>query len=931
MLQKFVSIILFCILTINCFSQSTTVTGVLQDTSAGVNIRHATVSIIGQDSMLQTFTRANTEGNFSVTIPTPGSYTLLIAHPNYADYKETIIASGKNISLQKITLINRAKLLQEVIIKQKGSIRIKGDTTVYLADSFKVDDNANVEELLKLLPGVEVDKDGKITTQGEQVQKVLVDGEEFFGDDPTVATRNLAAKVIDKVEVFDSKSEQSKFTGFDDGTKEKTINLKMKENMNHGVFGKVQAAGGTKPNNVLAKNLYDNAGMINAFKNKRKLSAYAINSSTGTTGLNWNDQSKFGDGGNSDFDEEEGYFMRWNSSDDEGEGGYNGEGFPNVNNIGLQYSNKWMEGKHAVNGNLNSKNNSILQAENGRNTNYIGNINIATTDSSTSNVNRHKQSGKLKYEWTVDTTATLTLNVGGSFGNTQTKSTYNSMNTNNDDFASSSIGNKEFNSNSNSANADLTWKKKLKKIGRTYSINGTFSNTQKLSDTKILGLNKFGTNAVNINQWRNGDNVLNRTSARIVYTEPLIKDKLLTEISYQINNSNTENLQITNVQSLPDGAYDIQIDSLSNDFASNIFGNTIGIKFKYKLKKINIGIGNNVKYSIFNQTDKIRNIDYDYNRLNLFPSLNFNYKISQFSNLRFNYNGSTQQPSVSQLQNVYDNSDPLNISIGNPNLKQEYNQNININYWNYKAFTERSMWAGFYGSNTYNNMINTINFEPSTGRTINSYTNINGTFNVGTYIGYNAKIPKSNFKYSININTNLNKRPTVVNGSEQINIAGNYELVPSLSYRKAKKFDATFSNSLQRQFFINKSAVATNNAYFTYHPSGNVNWFPTKRSKVSSDIEYNYRQAVAPFTTNFKRTIWNAALTYKLLKQKNLECSLVANDILNQNIGYEREVFGNTISERNFLTIGRNFMARVIYNFSHGPVSKLPTEEEDNF
>ena len=214
--------------------------------------------------------------------------------------------------MNKVSLILKAKLLEEVVIKQKiSAIKIKGDTTEFTADSFHVQANATVEDLLKKLPGIQVDKNGKITAQGETVQKVLVDGEEFFGDDPTLVTQNLRADMIDKVQVFDKKSDQAAFTGIDDGEKSKTINLKLKDNKKNGYFGKVNLGGGTD-------GYYENQLMINLFKKKKKLSAYGIMSNTGKTGLNWNERNSYGESfaSNADFDDATGNIM-FNGSSDE--------------------------------------------------------------------------------------------------------------------------------------------------------------------------------------------------------------------------------------------------------------------------------------------------------------------------------------------------------------------------------------------------------------------------------------------------------------------------------------------------------------------------------------------------------------------------------------------------------------------------------------
>ncbi len=201
----------------------------------------------------------------------------MISYPKYADYVDKFeLQANQTFDFKTIYLTQKAKLLAAIIIKQ-SAVRIKGDTTEFTADSFHVKPNATVEDLLKELPGVQVDKDGKITAQGQQVQKILVDGEEFFSDDPTVATRNLRADAVDKVQVFDKKSDQAEFTGIDDGQTTKTLNLKLKENAKHGYFGKLSAGALDK--------YYNGQALINAFKGKRQLAAFAIASSTDATGL----------------------------------------------------------------------------------------------------------------------------------------------------------------------------------------------------------------------------------------------------------------------------------------------------------------------------------------------------------------------------------------------------------------------------------------------------------------------------------------------------------------------------------------------------------------------------------------------------------------------------------------------------------------------
>jgi hypothetical protein len=232
-----------------CIAQNASVKGVITDTLNKQNLSNAVISLLrAKDSIMVKFTRSRSNGTFEIKNLKGGNYLLLVTYPQYADYVDRIIltdsSSGTNTG--PIRLILKANLLEEVIVKQKlGSIRLKGDTTEFIADSFRVQPNATVEDLLRKLPGIQVDKNGKITAQGETVQKVLVDGEEFFGDDPTLVTQNLRADMVSSVQLYDKKSDQAAFTGIDDGQRQKTLNVKLKDGKKNGYFGKVNLSGGT--------------------------------------------------------------------------------------------------------------------------------------------------------------------------------------------------------------------------------------------------------------------------------------------------------------------------------------------------------------------------------------------------------------------------------------------------------------------------------------------------------------------------------------------------------------------------------------------------------------------------------------------------------------------------------------------------------------
>lgn len=248
----------------------TKITGTVVDETDKTKLTNATVMLLqAKDSILVDFTRANQEGKFSLNNPDTTDYIVIISYPKFGDFFETISKGTGNKSLGEVTMQSAANLIEEVLITGKIPVVIKGDTVEYDASSFVTEKNAKVEDLLKVLPGISVDASGKITAQGKTVEKVLVDGEEFFGDDPKLVTRNIRSDMVDKVQVFEKKSEEAERTGVDDGTRVQTINVKLKEDAKNGMFGKLEGGGGLDDNS----GYYLGKAAINKFKGSQKISA----------------------------------------------------------------------------------------------------------------------------------------------------------------------------------------------------------------------------------------------------------------------------------------------------------------------------------------------------------------------------------------------------------------------------------------------------------------------------------------------------------------------------------------------------------------------------------------------------------------------------------------------------------------------------------
>ncbi len=910
--------------------QNISVVGKTVDTFANKNIIYASVSLLNRlDSTLVKSTRSNAKGEFELKNINLGKYILLLSHPNYATYVDELElkADKQNVNLGDVNMFERAHMIKEVIIKNKAAIIVRGDTLEYLADSFKVRKGAVVEDLLKVLPGIQVNKNGEITAQGETVQKVLVDGEEFFGDDPTVATQNLQSKIVDKVQVFDKKSDQAQFTGFDDGETTKTINLKLKEDMNKGWFGKAQLGAG-------ANDRWENQGMINNFLGKRQISAYGIMSSNGTTGLSWEDRQKYGSGNNMSFmDEDGGISMTFFTDDDEdGDGGMNffGRGQAGITkawNGGARYANKWEDGKHHLNLNYSTGLTNTYKKQIDLTETILPNGSIFRQDTSENFSSRNIHKVSASYDWQIDSTLTIQFKSNSKMRFLETNSELSTINKTASELPiSKNNRNNNTNSRLTQVNNQVTFNKKLKKKGRTISLSANHINNDKNGLGSLLGNNSTGINSIQINsildQEKVQDSKANSIVTSVTYTEPLT-EKLLLKVGYDLNYDNSHlSTTVSDTVGYSSGNYFNQIDSLSNIFDLNVTTHIGRAELKYVQKKYNIAIGTGVGRTFFHQDDLIRNKNYDYTRTNLFPTLRFNYKFSQFKRISFSYSGRTKNPTPDQIQPVQNNNNPLEIYEGNPNLTLGYNQNINMNYFSYQALSGKSVYAGIFLNNGLKQIgLNRV-FE-STGRTVNKYINLSSpSYSSNIWGGYDSKIGTSDWNFGINLNGGFSVNPNIINNEENKTYNTNLGFSPSIRYNKEDKFNFRINGDIT--YNISKTTLRNgrNIEYLSYSPSADFTYYLPAGFEFNTDINYEFRPAVSPYPTDFKRTIWNASVSRRVLPKQNLELRFAINDILNQNIGYERSTSNNYNTEQFYNTLQRYWMVSAVWNFFSGPMAE---------
>ncbi|HXR84638.1 MAG TPA: outer membrane beta-barrel protein [Hanamia sp.] len=898
------------------FCQTAGIKGKLADSTATENPVNAVVAILNQkDSTLVTFSRSDKNGNFQISHLDSGHYVILISYPKYGDFVDHIqLKKNENLDLKTIYLTQKAKLLQEIVIKQ-AAMRLKGDTTEYNADSYEVKPNATVEDLLKQLPGIQVDKDGKITAQGQQIQKVLVDGDEFFSDDPTIATRNLRADAVSKVQVFDKKSDQAEFTGIDDGNTTKTLNLKLKDNAKHGYFGKVSASALDK--------YYNGQALINAFKGKRKLAAFVIGSSTDATGLNWQDSQNYGfQSDNIQVMEGGGIMITSNSSDDLGTQNYYGQGLPESVKAGLHFSNKWgTNDKYNLGGNYLFNKLAVRSSGNTYTQNILADsvyYNRQSADNHTDKL-RHTLSGTADIQ--IDSSSSVRITANGFVGTTQSSSNFQSQSLSEENNpVNSSVRKTSSNGNNSALNANALWRKKFKKKGRTLSVN--FEERYNLSNSNgfLNNISDFYDIAGNIikkdstDQNKINDNESNVTGVRATYTEPLSKKSFL-EFNYSFYNNSSTQKRFSYDKDLG-GKYSDLVDSLSNDFRYIYNTHSGGLNYRFNDKKINFSFGGNIANTAFQQTDLVKDTTRKYNYYNLAPQANFNYKFNPYSGIRFNYNGNTQQPTIDQLQPLKNNDDPLNIIVGNPSLKQKFQNRFNLSYNNYKVLSERSIYIGTYFTSTHNDISSTYTID-SFGKRTTKYINVNGNFSGNLYGGYYIKIPKTKFRTYLRPSLYISHNNNFINGLENLTKSFNASSSIGLGYYKEEKynFDASFTPSYSQS----KSSISTvaSTHYWTYNYSFNGSIYPVKKLEIGTDIDFNFRQKLNQFDKNNDVIVWNAFIEKKFLKKDALTIRASINDILNQNKGYDRTIQPFSIVEKHYLTFQRYGLITVTWNFNN--------------
>lgn len=899
----------------NGFSQETgTVKGTVTDTLNKQNLTNAVVAVLrAKDSVLVKYTRTTKEGQFNLPNLSAGKYIVMVSYPAYADYVDIIsVAGGSTTDLGKVPVITKATLLQEVIVRQTVSaIRVKGDTTEYRADSFRVSPNADVQELLRKLPGIQVNSKGEITAQGERVQKVLVDGEEFFSDDPAVVTKNLRADAVDKVQSFDKKSDQAVFTGIDDGQKIKTLNLTLKEDKKKGYFGKLEGGGDF--------NKYATGkALANAFKGKRKISGYLTTDNTKYEALNWDENRNYGGDANTTTEfTDDGGMMMFSSGDEFSWG----RGFPTSTTGGLHFSNKWNKDKHNSNNTYQFNQLDVRGINTNKTQNILPGADLISTSVQDQVSSKRRNKLTSIYEWQIDSSSSLKITAKGSVVNGSSASDYFGRTINSDSILLNQSNRRTSVEDENKTlNATILYRKRFKKTGRSFSWNNDINYNDRADNGFLTADNQFFDPLGNIvrrdllDQQKINKQLMTTINSTVNYTEPLWKNTFLI-FNYRLNVSRNDAERNTFAKNTANNKYENLVDTLSNHFIFNTTGHTGNLSFRYAVKKLNFSFGSGIGQVNYRLKDLFKNTDRNVVFNNFIPAVSLNYNPKQQRRFYFNYNGSTQNPSLAQIQPIIDNIDPLNLTIGNPNLRQSFNHRFSMGASDYKVLKSRSVSFNINYNRT-DNAISNASYVDSAGRRINQAINVDGNYNLSARVGYGFEIIPSlniNFDISPRISQNANR----VNGIDNItkNKAMQYSINAGYWGDKAINFWFNGSANYNNSVTSIRPDVATK--FWTYNAYGNLQLkFKKIKTYIDMGIEANIYQKTAVFADQRNVYLVNTTIRKVISKNDQWEAKIYVNDIFNQNLGINRNASSNFITESTNQTIQRYALFSLVWNFS---------------
>lgn len=880
------------------------VTGSVVEQGSDTPIEQATVRLLNvKDSAMVRGVVSARNGSFTLKNVKKGSYLLHITFIGYDPLYQPLQITGKKnpVNVGKLELSDGAiELGEAVVIGKAPEVTVRNDTVEYNADSYKVTEGSVLEDLLKKMPGVEVDSEGKITVNGKEVKKVMVDGKEFFSDDPKVASKNLPAKMIDKLQVLDKKSNMAQMTGFDDGEEETVINLTVKPGMKQGWFGNAYGGYGSKDR-------YEGNAMVNRFVNNDQITFMGGANNTNNMGFSDLASTMFsgmGGGGGR-------------------RGGFGaGSGITSSGNAGLNFSKEFKPDKLTLGGNTRySHSDNDARSKSDRQNILPGDSSSYDNSEAMSRTKSDNFGVDFRLEWKPDTMTQLIFRPSFSLSHSMNDNFSDATTLDNErDTVNTNKSSNYSESNGYNLNASIDFSRKLNNKGRVFSATLSGGNSDSYSDgmnrSDIVYFNQTDAlkNSI-IDQRSRYDNKGFNYRAYVSWVEPIGHNNFI-QATYSISQRKQEALKNVCNQDA-DGIYNVLDSAYSQSYRNNFISQRASLSFKSQRAKFNYTIGLNLDPSYSSSENFVGDTTLSKitrKVVNLSPMAQFNYMFDKRTNLRIMYNGRTSQPSMTQLQPVADISDPTNITIGNPDLNPRYTNNVFIRFQQFTPEKQRAFMIMANGSYIINDIVSYTSYNQETGVKTTTYKNVNGNYSGNVRMMLNT--PLKNKKFSINSMT----MASFANSNGYINEEKNTNRNLILSERGGIDFRSSYldlgvngnirynatSNSLQKE---------NNQNTFNYGAGGYTTIYLPLNFKIESDVNWSTNSG---YGDGFKQNevLWNASASKSFLKNNQGTLRFKIYDILQQRSNISRSVTASYIQDSEYNTLGSYFMVHFIYRFS---------------
>ena len=897
--MKFIFLILGIFLSSQAIAQKQIRVRGIVKTSDGKTLPGASIVLfnLGRKDSLKTV--SNEKGAFVFSNVATGKVSVSISFIGYKRFVNEYDYTGADgeQNIWDIVMVPGDYTLETVTV-EAAKIQIKEDTVSYTVDSTMYRKNDNVEQVLRNLPGVEVDKAGKVTAQGKEVTRVKVNGKDFFGGDVTTATRELNADMVDKIQIIDDYGDQSAFTGVRDGEASKTLNIQLKKDKNKGYFGSVTAGGGTEGR-------YLGALSLNIFNNDRQVSIIGNINNTNASSFNF------------------GAMAGMASAMGIGRGGAGvGAAFGNFGNsdgislsksLGINFKDQWgpkvsAYGSYSLSERNTRTLNNVTQQnifENSTITNFqnSNNYNISTNHRFTFNV-----------EYKIDSFNYIKFTPGVTYRNTDAnnKSDFSFVRDNGTK-ANEGISGNISNANVPNFSGTVLFNHRFQKRGRTLSLNlnAGSSTTDSEDDAEnittyynLAGVPRDSVLYQHITQ----DNLGKNTGIRASYIEPLSRKKSL-EFNYSYNTQFTSNDRENYIVDPATGELNFS-DSLSNIFDNRYVTNRFGANYRVNEKKYNYSIGLAVQPANIQTNSITGKYLFDQDIVNYFPTVRYAYNFSRSRSFSVNYNGNTSQPSYTQLQPITDYSNPQYLVTGNPNLRPEFTTMLSMRYNSFDFISGNVFFGNISASFTNDRIVNNV-FRKADGIQETRYLNANGFYTLSGF--YNVSKPIQNRKYVFNYGGNITFNNNVSFVNDRENKGRNWIMGQRLStdYKLKKWLESNVALNYRlnnSSYSLQKQLNASTSAWTISHSS---RIFLPKSFVLNYDLDKTINDG---YTDNVTANpfIINAALEKQFFEKKNFSLKLQALDMLNENTSVSRNVTGSAITDTRTNRLGRYFMLTAI-------------------